>query len=191
MPFLLAALVIILIPAVSVTEVFAKAREKEDLTVAFSGYSMQEDNLHASLKLKGKISDDNIDAIQNGITAQLYITLQLARSSPLLGIGKSISEETTETFNISYDVWENSYVIEDRKRKNVHKVKFPSQIVQTVNDIINPLVFDIGDWNTYNLSLRAKIKIKTIKLFPPFGIFLLFFDPWNYESEWIETEIVF
>jgi len=37
--------------------------------------------------------------------------------------------------------------------------------------------------------VKGRIKIQTIKLYPPFGIFLYFFDPWNYDSGWIGSDV--
>jgi hypothetical protein len=63
--------------------------------------------------------------------------------------------------------------------------------MDSINAVISPQVIrlDPMDWKD-RLYLRAKIKIQTIRLFPPFGIFLLFFDPWNFESDWKQMEIV-
>jgi hypothetical protein len=87
-------------------------------------------------------------------------------------------------------VWENAFVLEDNRRKNYHTVRGYGNIIRTMNAAINPLVMDITGFEPVEqVYLRAKIKIQTIRLFPPFGIFLLFFDPWNFESRWIQTEV--
>jgi len=162
----------------------------EDLRIEFSGYSIEKETLSTYLSIKGDISYDTIDAIRNGITAKLYITFQLSKSGGFLGIGKSTYVEKIETFNLSYDVWENVFIVEERSRKFRQQVKKPSEIVECINGVINPLSLSLapvkGDKNLY---LRGKIRIQTIKLFPPFGIFMIFFDPWNYESGWVYTEI--
>ncbi len=162
----------------------------EDLTIQFSGHTVDRDTLHAYFSLKGAISYDTIDAIRNGITAKFFITFQLSRSGGLLGIGRSTYIEKVETFNISYDVWENLFIIEDRNRKGRHQALSSSDIINKINSIISPLSLSLTSTrNAEPLYLRAKVKMQTIKLFPPFGIFLIFFDPWNYESRWVYTDI--
>jgi hypothetical protein len=59
-----------------------------------------------------------------------------------------------------------------------------------MNAAINPLTMNLaGLEHAGQVYVRAKIKIQTIRLFPPFGIFLIFFDPWNFESVWSQTEV--
>lgn len=162
----------------------------EDLRIEFSGYNFEKETLLTYFSIKGDISFDTIDAIRNGITAKLYITFQLSKSGGFLGIGKTIYAEKVETFNLSYDVWDNVFIVEERSRKLRQSVKKPSEIVEFINGAINPLSLSIvtvkGDKKLY---MRARIRIQTIKLFPPFGIFMIFFDPWNYESGWFYIEI--
>jgi hypothetical protein len=147
--------------------------------------------MKTSYIIVGDMSYDTVDAIRNGITAKLFVTIQLSKSAGFLGIGKSTFVERAETFDISYDVWDNSFIIEDKKRKASYNAVSDKEIVHMINSVIIPLTMDISPIRgAERLYLRAKIKIQTIKLFPPFGIFLLFFDPWNYESEWERVEVV-
>jgi hypothetical protein len=163
----------------------------EQLSIRFDDYEVQEQRLSTNLVLTGDISYDTIDAIRNGITAKFYITLQLSTSSRFLARSRSTFLETVESFNISYDVWENTYLLRDNGRRNTHVAGNSGEIVQSINAVISPQVMNLGaiDWKD-RLYLRARIKIQTIRLFPPFGIFLLFFDPWNFESGWEQMEVV-
>ena len=137
----------------------------------------------------GNISYDTIDAIRNGITARVILQFQLARGGGLFGSVKTIIKEDVEEFNISYDMWENNYIVSDRKRKNEYHVTGASTILKKIYEIINPISYSLSPaYETEKLLLRGKIKIQTIKLYPPFGIFLIFFNPWNYESSWIYSD---
>jgi hypothetical protein len=162
----------------------------EELSIRFNGHTVTAGELSTALELTGDVSYDTIDAIRNGITAKFFITFQLSSSSRFMGRSKTTFLERVETFNISYDVWENTYILKDTKRRNAHVAHNAGDIVQKINGAIDPLVMEVGNFDRIDrLYLRGKIKIQTIRLFPPFGIFLLFFDPWNFESDWIATNV--
>lgn len=163
----------------------------EQLSVRFDQNSVNDSRLESSISFVGDISYDTIDAIRNGITARLILTIQYARGGALRGSVRKILKEEVETFNISYDVWENSFKLIDQKRKEEYYITYSQSILEKIAEVINPLSYLIP--RTYldeRLLLRVKIKIQTIKLYPPFGIFLVFFDPWNYESNWMSSEII-
>lgn len=161
----------------------------EQLTIQFNGSSYNSEQFHTYLSLKGNISYDTLEAIRNGITANLYITFQLGKGGGLFRSVGDIIVERVETFTISYDVWENNFIVQDRKRNIVHNVPRSGEIISKISEIIDPLSFQVAlRYKGEKLLLRAKIKIQTIKLYPPFGIFLYFFDPWNYESSWFYTD---
>jgi len=158
----------------------------ENLTIQFQRNTVSDGQINAFFSLQGSISYDTVDAIRNGITAKLKINFQLTRSEGFLSRGQDILREKVEELTISYDVWENGFVIENEEPRSVQQVKRASNIVSKVNEMISPTVIDAASLSTdEEVSLRAKIYIQTIKLYPPFGIFLYFFDPWNYESDWI------
>jgi hypothetical protein len=163
----------------------------EQLSIQFDDYEVQRQRLSTNLVLTGDISYDTIDAIRNGITARFFITIQLSTSSSFLGRSRSTFMETVKSFNISYDVWENTYVLKDNSRRNTRVASNAGEIVQSINAVLSPQVINLADieWKG-RMYLRARIKIQTIRLFPPFGIFLLFFDPWNFESGWAQMEVV-
>jgi hypothetical protein len=162
----------------------------EDLSLQLNGHTLKGADLSAALELTGDVSYDTIDAIRNGITAKFFITFQISSSSRFMGRSKTTFTEKVEAFNISYDVWENTYVLRDTKRKNARIAHNSGDIVKEINDAINPLAVNVGAFDRVDrLYLRGKIKIQTIRLFPPFGIFLLFFDPWNFESDWIPIDL--
>lgn len=161
----------------------------DTLTVKFDTSEFLDGKLVTPVALTGSFSFDTLDAIQNGITAKLFITFQLIRAPGFIGMGKKVFQQRQETFTISFDVWDNSFVLEDKRRKNRYAANSQFDVISHVNTLISPLIFEtssIGD--SESLLIRARIKIQSIKLFPPFGIFLVFFDPWNYESNWIESE---
>ena len=162
----------------------------EDLSIQFTGHESSEERLLTSVSVTGDISYDIIDAIRNGITAKLFITFQLSNSARFIGRSRDTFREQTESFNIYYDVWENGFVLEDNYRKSLHTVHRYSDIIAGMNAAINPLTMNLsGLDHTGQVYLRARIKIQSIRLFPPFGIFLIFFDPWNYNSVWSQTEV--
>ena len=158
----------------------------ENLTIQFQRNTVSDGQINVFFSLQGSISYDTVDAIRNGITAKFKINFQLTRSEGFLSRGQDILREKVEELTISYDVWENGFVIENEEPRSVQQVKRASNIVSKVNEMISPTVIDAASLSTdEEVSLRAKIYIQTIKLYPPFGIFLYFFDPWNYESDWI------
>jgi hypothetical protein len=158
----------------------------ENLTIQFHSNTVEQENCHTDFSLNGYITYDTVDAIKNGITAKLKVTFQLIRSEGLRGLGQNVLREKVQSLNISYDVWENSFIIEKEDTKSVHYVEKEGNIIHMVNEMISPIVIDVSSLNiNEEVVLRAKIYIETIKLYPPFGIFLYFFDPWNYESDWI------
>jgi len=158
----------------------------ENLTIQFQRNTVSDGQINAFFSLQGSISYDTVDAIRNGITAKLKISFQLTRSEGFLSLAQDILKEKVEELTISYDVWENGFVIENEGPRNVQHVERASNIVSKINEMISPVVIDAASLSTdEEVSLRAKISIQTIKLYPPFGIFLYFFDPWNYESDWI------
>ncbi len=162
----------------------------DSLTVKFDTSDFVNGKLVTPVALTGTISYDTLDAIRNGITAKLFITFQLTRASGFIGMGKKVFKQRLETFTISFDVWDNSFILGDKQREDLYNTGSSSEVITHVNEIISPLIFEtysIGD--TEPLLLRARIKIQSIKLFPPFGIFLVFFDPWNYESSWIKSDV--
>ncbi len=163
----------------------------DPLSVQFNNHTIENKKIKTSYIIVGDISYDTVDAIKNGISAKLFVTIQLSKSAGFLGIGKSTFVERAESFDISFDVWDNRFIIEDKKRRNSFQAANAYEIVSAINSNIIPLTMDISPIRgAERLYLRAKIKIQTIKLFPPFGIFLLFFDPWNYESDWERVEVV-
>jgi hypothetical protein len=161
----------------------------EELSLTFIKHSFFEDDLLTECSINGSISPDTTDAIRNGITATFDITFQLLYESRAGGKRLRDVRLREESFSIEYDVWENKYIVKDISRENDYLVGSTASVVFQINKIINPISFRIRNPHMEDkFTLRAKIKIKTIKLFPPFGIFLLFFDPWNYESRWISTD---
>ena len=143
--------------------------------------------MQSDISISGDISYDTIEAVQSGITANLFLTFQLLRNNSLVARGRNLKGEKVYSFTISYDVWENSFIIINNETKCY--VEESSEILGEIEKMINPLSMRVFTENeNEKLILRAKIKIETIKLFPPFGIFLIFMDPWNYESGWINTD---
>ena len=158
------------------------------LSVDFHTHAFQETRLESNLSIVGNISYDTIDAIRNGITARFNLTVQLYEGKGIFGGTKKLVDQRSKVFTISFDVWENRFIVNDRRRREDHYVNVSSQILAKINEMMNPFVLTLPkEYIHKEFRLRAKIKVQTIKLYPPFGIFLLFFDPWNYESSWIES----
>jgi hypothetical protein len=160
------------------------------LTVKFDTSELLHGNLVTPVALTGSFSFDTLDAIRNGITARIFITFQLTRAPGFIGLGKKVFQQRQETFTLSFDVWNDRFILEDKQRKDQYNADTQSDVISHVNALISPLTFktsSIGD--SESLLIRARIKIQSIKLFPPFGIFLVFFDPWNYESNWIQSDV--
>lgn len=162
----------------------------DPLSVDFHTYALRETRLESNLSIVGDISYDTIDAIRNGITAKFNLTVQLHEGGGIFGGTKKLVDQKSKVFTISFDVWENRFIVNDRRRREDYYVNVSSQLLAKINEIMNPFVLTLPDeYNRKEFRMRAKIKIQTIKLYPPFGIFLLFFDPWNYESSWIDSDI--
>ena len=162
----------------------------DELSLQFSGYSSSGKRLKSSVTIRGDISYDIVDAIRNGITAKFFITLQLSTSARFIDRSRTTFREKSESFNIYYDVWENGFILEDNVRDSHHIVHRYSDIIDTMNTVINPLDMNLaGIEHSGQVYVRARIKIQTLRLFPPFGIFLIFFDPWNFESDWSQMEV--
>jgi hypothetical protein len=158
----------------------------EDLGLRFTGYTYGNGRIYSDVSLGGDISYDTIDAIRNGITANIFVTVQLMKTGGLFTSGREIVAQRTFTYRISYDVWENRFVLNDKAKKREHQVALASDIVRELSAAVSPLALALAKPERDDkYMIRAKIKIQTIKLYPPFGIFLYFFDPWNYESGWM------
>ena len=166
----------------------ASSIHADTLTVIFNE-SMYKDTLfQTDFSLNGDISYDTIEAIRNGITANMFVTFQLLKSNSLPARGRNLKGEMVYSFTISYDVWENSFII--IYDETTYYVDKSSDIIGEIENMISPLSMRVyPELKKEKLLLRAKIKIETIKLYPPLGIFLIFFDPWNYESKWINTDV--
>ena len=158
----------------------------DNLTVNVNEIMYKDGRFLSDLSLNGEIPVDTIDAIRNGITANLFLTFQLLSSNRLIARGSNLKGEKVYSFAISYDIWENNFIIVNGKNK--YYADKPTDIIRQINEIINPLKIKVSkDYIKDKIIFRAKVKIETIKLYPPLGIFLVFFDPWNYESGWINT----
>jgi hypothetical protein len=138
----------------------------------------------------GDISYDTVDAVRNGITARLIFIFQLVESGGVFGTVKDVLRERVESFNLTYDIWENSFKITDRNRDVEYMASSASEVLFRIHEVINPVKMRApAVHDDEKLVVRAKIRIQTIKLYPPFGIFLFFFDPWNYETSWIYSDV--
>jgi len=161
----------------------------EQLTIKWDKTLYKNNGIETYFKISGNISYDTIDAIRNGITARLYISVQLIKTGGAFGLGKNVIEEKVEAFIFSYDVWDNSFIIQDRNRVKDYHINSPLQLINQINQVSNPIFFEIPSIDSSEvLMFRGKIRIQTVKLYPPFGIFLFFFDPWNYESSWVYSK---
>jgi len=161
----------------------------EQLTLQWEKSLYRNQEIQTYFNISGNISYDTIDAIRNGITARLYIIVQLIKTGGAFGLGKNVIEEKVEAFVFSYDVWDNSFIIQDRNREKEYRLNSPLLLLPHIKQSANPLIIKLPEINdTEGLMIRGKIKIQTVKLYPPFGIFLFFFDPWNYETGWIYSE---
>ena len=158
----------------------------KELAVKLVDKKLKGKKIYTIVTIDGNISYDTIDAIRNGITARVYVTLQLLRSGGFLNFGQGTVSQSSAYFTISYDVWDNNFVIKSKKLKSDIKTNNPGNIVPIIGKNINPFVLSLKSLRIKGkLIVRSKIEIQTIKLYPPFGFFLYFFDPWNYESKWI------
>lgn len=161
----------------------------EPLGISYLGHVKKENRVETTCVLTGDFSFDIIDAIRNGLDARLSLTFQLSHAPGPMGMGKQVISEQVMHFTISYDVWDNSFIIEDRRSRGSAAASGPHALLKKVSDAVNPLSFRYPSVvHDERLVVRGKIKVQTVKLFPPFGLFLVFFDPWNYESKWIQSD---
>jgi hypothetical protein len=178
---------LILLVAVCAATLHARA---EVLTLQYRSHFVEGKNLFLEIEITGEISYDTIDAIRNGISANLLITLHLMKSGGIFDSGRELIGQKTENFTISYDVWDNIFLIQDKARKKEYQAVSPSDIVNQVSRHMSPVRMNISSMGkNKKCVVKGRIKIQTIKLFPPFGIFLYFFDPWNYDSGWVNSEV--
>ncbi|KPJ86870.1 MAG: hypothetical protein AMS17_10630 [Spirochaetes bacterium DG_61] len=162
----------------------------ESLSVSFQRNVYSKGRVHSYFLFSGDISYDTVDAVRNGITARLVLIFQLVESGGVFGSVKDVLRERVESFNLTYDVWENSFRIVDRNRDAEYMAASASEVLFRINEAINPVKLSASSVrDDEKLIVRAKIRIQTIKLYPPFGIFLFFFDPWNYETSWIYSDV--
>ena len=158
------------------------------LTVVFNENMYKNKLFQSDFSIAGDISYDTIEAIQNGITANMFVTFQLLRSKSIIARGRNLKGEIVYSFTISYDVWGNSFII--IYNETTYYVDKSSDIIGEIEQMISPLSMKVNpEHEKEKFILRAKIKVETIKLYPPLGIFLIFIDPWNYESGWINTDV--
>ena len=168
----------------------ASQARAEELTLRYRGHSVEGRRLYLEMGITGDISYDTIDAIRNGITANLIVNLHLVRTGGIFDSGRELVGQRTENFTISYDVWEEIFLIEDKARKKEYQAVSPPDIVNQISRHLSPVRMNLASAEEYGKYIvKGRIKIQTIKLFPPFGIFLYFFDPWNYDSGWVGTEV--
>ncbi len=161
----------------------------KELGISIKDKSFSGKYILVNIDLSGNISYDTIEAIRNGITAKVYITLQLLKSGGFINIGQGTLSQRTVSFTLSYDVWENKFIVKSKALKKAFKLKDPSKITSLIEESVNPIKLSLKSAKKgYKLILRSKLEIQTIKLYPPFGIFLYFFDPWNYETKWTYSE---
>ena len=162
----------------------------KELSLNIADKKFKDEKLFTVVSIKGDLSFDTIDAIRNGITARMFITLQLLKSGGFMNLGHGTVSGKTVSFTINYDVWENSFVLKSKNIKKNIRITNPREITSIVEKNINPIVLNVKAFKSKGkLIIRGKIEIQTIKLYPPFGIFLYFFDPWNYESKWIYSDV--
>ena len=178
--------VIVIVIFILFSSAYIYARELE---IKIVDKRIEKSKVYTTVSLRGNISYDTVEAIRNGITAKIYITVQLLKNSGIISFGQGTISQKVVSFTISYDVWDNSFVVSNKSKKKVFRLKNPLKITEVIEKSINPMVLPLRSvrGNT-KLILRGKVEIQTIKLYPPFGIFLYFFDPWNYESKWSYTD---
>ena len=161
----------------------------ESLSVIFQKNVYSQGRVESYFLFSGDISYDTIDAVRNGITARLVLVFQLVESGRVFGSVKDVVRERVESFNLIYDVWENSFRIIDKNRDVEYRAGSATEVLSHIHEAMNPVQLSASSVGDEKLVVRAKIKIQTIKLYPPFGIFLFFFDPWNYETSWIYSDV--
>ena len=159
------------------------------LTLEHRGHSVKGKYIYFEIGISGDISYDTVDAIRNGITANFLVNLHLLRTGGIFDSRRELVSQKTATFTISYDVWDNTFLIQDKSRKKEYQALSPSDIVNQINRSMSSVRVSVPSGEKSDkYIMKGRIKIQTIKLFPPFGIFLYFFDPWNYDSGWISSE---
>jgi hypothetical protein len=180
-PALLLPIVILLLLALEI--------HAESVGISYLGHRRSEDKIETSFALTGGLSFDIIDAIKNGLDAKLSLNFQLSHVPGPMGIGKQVISERTINFTISYDVWDNSFMIEDRRKHKTTSASGSNTLMKKISETVSPLSFSCSSVeHDEQLVVRGKIRVQTVKLFPPFGLFLVFFDPWNFESDWMQSE---
>jgi hypothetical protein len=161
----------------------------EELTLLYRGQSVKGKYLYLDIGIAGDISYDTVDAIRNGITADFLVNLHLVRTGGIFDSRRELVRQKTENFTISYDVWENVFLIQHKSKKKEYQARSPSDIVSQIDRSMSTVRMTVpSEEKSGRYIVKGRIKIQTIKLFPPFGIFLYFFDPWNYDSGWISSE---
>jgi hypothetical protein len=161
----------------------------EELALQYRGHSVKGKYLYLDIVITGDISYDTVDAIRNGITANFLVNLHLLRTGGIFDSRRELVKQKTANYTISYDVWENIFLVQDKSKKKEYQALTPSDIVSQIGRSMSSVRMTIpSEEQKGKYILKGRIKIQTIKLFPPFGIFLYFFDPWNYDSGWISSE---
>jgi hypothetical protein len=161
----------------------------EELTLLYRGQSLKGKYLFLDIGLAGDISYDTVDAIRNGITANFLVNLHLVRTGGIFDSRRELVRQKTLNFTISYDVWDNVFLIQDKSKKKQYQALSPSDIVSQIGLSMSTVRLTVpSEKKSGRYVVKGRIKIQTIKLFPPFGIFLYFFDPWNYDSGWISSQ---
>jgi hypothetical protein len=183
-----APLLLFLVLCIPVCGAAFRARA-EELALRYDSYTVDGGYFYLKVGFVGEISYDTVDAIRNGITANLVVSLHLVRAGGVLDTGREIAGQVSETFTVSYDVWDNVFLIKDRARKKEYHAVSSSEMLSQISGHMNPVRLPLSaPRKKGKYFVKGRIKIQTIRLFPPFGIFLYFFDPWNYDSGWIGTE---
>jgi len=179
-------LLLVLFGLVSAAAWHARA---EELTLQYRGYSIKGKYLYLDIGITGDISYDTVDAIRNGITANFLVNLHLVRTGGIFDSRRELVRQKSVSFTISYDVWDNVFLIQDKSKKKEYQALSPSDIVSQISRSMSTVRTTVPSAEkSGKYIVKGRIKIQTIKLFPPFGIFLYFFDPWNYDSGWINSE---
>jgi hypothetical protein len=157
--------------------------------ISYLKHLKKEDRLETTCALTGELSFDIVDAIRNGLTARLSLVFQLSHAPGPMGMGKQVISERSAQLTISYDVWDNSFIIESRRGRGSASAGSPQAILGKVSEEVSPVSFRLPSVEQdERLVVRGKIKVQTVKLFPPFGLFLVFYDPWNFDSGWIQSD---
>jgi hypothetical protein len=165
------------------------AARADQLGIRYHSLDQSNERVEVRCTLNGQLSFDTVDAIRNGVSAKISLSFQLAEAPGLIGMGKQIISERHENYNISYDVWENTFVIEDRRRRTTIEASSPRDIPGKISQLLVPVSLRAASIESdHRLVVRGKVKVTTIKLVPPLGLFLVFFNPWNFESDWIQSK---